>query len=369
MNLYDIEICRAIDNLAVYDHKTMYYIVTNDSEVYILDQLPEHIECISLQQWSDMLYEAFKQELDEFIQSPYNQDVYSLAIATNEYRLYQLFANNVEDYEKSREEYSKTEEDDYKYSFDNFEFCTQLGDDEVNDFQQAIVMISYDFSDDDIELPLYTGDFTDVQHIVDSRLVHFSDYVIVQDVAKRLKAYVDEHVHQSADFMFYASADNLYIDDSLAIRKMISTELLYRVQPVVEQGDKQFEHEKEFMSQLPILEQLRYWTGEEASSVLEICNKTPYQIMESVIEQIHIHAVDPLQLWKEMLQDWEADSDQTEPLLLMTYVLYELNENGTFTEEIKLLLEDKKWDAEEYNWTIQNIRHMLSIKKYPLYTS
>ncbi|WP_322922664.1 hypothetical protein [Paenibacillus campi] len=372
MRLYPIEICRALKNLALYEYKPLYYVITTDSSLYSVEQLPAQIECVSLQQWSDMIYEAFKEKLESFITSSRNKDVYALIIATNEYRLYQLYANSMgEDEQAYRAATADSHQTCYEreYNLGDFGFCTQLGDDLVTQLQQAIVRISYDFSEDENVFPAYTGDFSDIEQVVDGRLIHFADYVIAQHVANRLKPYVDQYVHKAADFVFHASADNWHIDDSVAMREMVPIDLLYRIRPDLEQYDAQFAQLQQDLSKLPLLEQLHYWSTDEGTEKLDNYNKTSYQVLESMLEQIHKRAVDPLPLWKQALDKLHDNPDDFYPVSILTYVLHEMKVNETHAAELQQYLNDARWDSEAYQFVIRDIRGMLFATIYPLYAS
>ncbi|WP_322903678.1 hypothetical protein [Paenibacillus campi] len=373
MRLYPIEICRALKNLALYEYKPLYYVITTDSSLYSMEQLPAQIECVSLQQWSDMIYEDYKQELEQFVASSFNKDVYALVIAASEYRLYQLYANSVGEDEKLLHTDGDATKRFYRreYHLGDFDFRTQLGDALIDKLQLAIAImqISYDVHDEDIVIAAYTGDFSDIEQVVDGRLIHFADYVIAQDVANRLKPYVDQYVHKAADFVFHASADNWHIDDSVAMREMVPIDLLYRIRPDLERYDAQFAQLQQDLSKLPLLEQLHYWSTDEGTEKLDNYNKTSYQVLESMLEQIHKRAVDPLPLWKQALDKLHDNPDDFYPLSILTYVLHEMKVNETHAAELQHYLNDARWDTEAYQFVIRDIRGMLFATIYPLYAS
>lgn len=372
MRLYDIEICRVMKNLAVYAQQRTHYVVTQKNELYKLDVLPENIDCISLLHWKEMLYQAYKQEVEKYLATPWNKDVYSISLATNEYHVFSFYANNVQNYKEFREKYPTTfhsENDAYywKYHLGNFSYETEAQSDLIFKMQRNLniakdVLICYE--DDETKIADYNGNFDDIEIVFDSLIMDFSNYMIVKDIANRLKDYVYEHVKGAPDFIFYASADGETIDRSFAIREFIPVDVLHRIRPDLKQADERFEQEKERILQLPILEQVHYWGTEESYELTDQCHKSSYTVMEILLEQLQIHRVDVIELWKDAFVSYEKSERDIFQASLLTYILYEMNLHQTHHELLHNFLNNLNWENINKAFIIKEIRDILYAEEY-----
>lgn len=382
MHFYEIDIAKVMKNRQPFMLNPTNYILTTDDELYQLAELPAGVPYITQEQMIEQLYKQSVDEIEQFISSEYNKDVYIIAIATSEYYDFQLYINTEERFKRSQEKYLTKEKDivelNYsKYNLGNFSFDNQLHNDEILDILTGVHVIEdkvSDFEVDELYVPLYEGDFNNISIIINESLIKFGHYIAVQEVAKRLKdTDIEAKINKTSDFIFFGAIGDAGTDRSIMMRQTVEREVLYKALPELHQGDFQFEQLKMDLQQRSFNEQVNYWLQEIKNnenrigqSVFEHYYKTEYHAIEALAEYIDDIANDLLPAWKKEVTNYIESGEESIALFYLSYVLSEFEEEKQiYIIEIQdhlNMIEQAEQLQEESQGNIKMIRDILLVE-------
>lgn len=382
MHFYEIDIAKVMKNRQPFMLNPTNYILTTDDELYQLPELPAGVPYITQEQMIEQLYKQSVDEIEQFISSEYNKDVYIIAIATSEYYDFQLYINTEERFKRSQEKYLTEEKDivelNYsKYNLGNFSFDNQLHNDEILDILTGVHVIEdkvSDFEVDELYVPLYEGDFNNISIIINESLIKFGHYIAVQEVAKRLKdTDIEAKINKTSDFIFFGAIGDAGTDRSIMMRQTVEREVLYKALPELHQGDFQFEQLKMDLQQRSFNEQVNYWLQEIKNnenrigqSVFEHYYKTEYHAIEALAENIDDIANDLLPAWKKEVTNYIESGEESIALFYLSYVLSEFEEEKqiyiTEIQDHLNMIEQAEQLQEESQGNIKMIRDILLVE-------
>ncbi|CAJ1315701.1 hypothetical protein [Paenibacillus nuruki] len=382
MHFYEIDIAKVMKNRQPFMLNPTNYILTTDDELYQLAELPAGVPYITQEQMIEQLYKQSVDEIEQFISSEYNKDVYIIAIATSEYYDFQLYINTEERFKHSQEKYLTEEKDivelNYsKYNLGNFSFDNQLHNDEILDILTGVHVIEdkvSDFEVDELYVPLYEGDFNNISIIINESLIKFGHYIAVQEVAKRLKdTDIEAKINKTSDFIFFGAIGDAGTDRSIMMRQTVEREVLYKALPELHQGDFQFEQLKMDLQQRLFNEQVNYWLQEIKNnenrigqSVFEHYYKTEYHAIEALAENIDDIANDLLPAWKKEVTNYIESGEESIALFYLSYVLSEFEEEKqiyiTEIQDHLNMIEQAEQLQEESQGNIKMIRDILLVE-------
>ncbi|WIM37657.1 hypothetical protein PO903_13440 [Paenibacillus sp. PK4536] len=382
MHFYEIDIAKVMKNRQPFMLNPTNYILTTDDELYQLPELPAGVPYITQEQMIEQLYKQSVDEIEQFISSEYNKDVYIIAIATSEYYDFQLYINTEERFKRSQEKYLTEEKDivelNYsKYNLGNFSFDNQLHNDEILDILTGVHVIEdkvCDFEVDELYVPLYEGDFNNISIIINESLIKFGHYIAVQEVAKRLKdTDIEAKINKTSDFIFFGAIGDAGTDRSIMMRQTVEREVLYKALPELHQGDFQFEQLKMDLQQRSFNEQVNYWLQEIKNnenrigqSVFEHYYKTEYHAIEALAENLDDIANDLLPAWKKEVTNYIESGEESIALFYLSYVLSEFEEEKqiyiTEIQDHLNMIEQAEQLQEESQGNIKMIRDILLVE-------
>lgn len=382
MHFYEIDIAKVMKNRQPFMLNPTNYILTTDDELYQLPELPAGVPYITQEQMIAQLYKQSVDEIEQFISSEYNKNVYIIAIATSEYYDFQLYINTEERFKRSQEKYLTEEKDivelNYsKYNLGNFSFDNQLHNDEILDILTGVHVIEdkvSDFEVDELYVPLYEGDFNNISIIINESLIKFGHYIAVQEVAKRLKdTDIEAKINKTSDFIFFGAIGDAGTDRSIMMRQTVEREVLYKALPELHQGDFQFEQLKMDLQQRSFNEQVNYWLQEIKNnenrigqSVFEHYYKTEYHAIEALAENIDDIANDLLPAWKKEVTNYIESGEESIALFYLSYVLSEFEEEKqiyiTEIQDHLNMIEQAEQLQEESQGNIKMIRDILLVE-------
>ncbi len=382
MHFYEIDIAKVMKNRQPFMLTPTNYILTTDDELYQLPELPAGVPYITQEQMIEQLYKQSVDEIEQFISSEYNKDVYIIAIATSEYYDFQLYINTEERFKRSQEKYLTEEKDivelNYsKYNLGNFSFDNQLHNDEILDILTGVHVIEdkvCDFEVDELYVPLYEGDFNNISIIINESLIKFGHYIAVQEVAKRLKdTDIEAKINKTSDFIFFGAIGDAGTDRSIMMRQTVEREVLYKALPELHQGDFQFEQLKMDLQQRSFNEQVNYWLQEIKNnenrigqSVFEHYYKTEYHAIEALAENLDDIANDLLPAWKKEVTNYIESGEESIALFYLSYVLSEFEEEKqiyiTEIQDHLNMIEQAEQLQEESQGNIKMIRDILLVE-------
>lgn len=378
MHFYEIEIAKAMKNRKISILNPTNYILTKEDELYQLAELPAGVPYITQEQMVEQLYKEYLIELEPFISSDHNKDVYVMAIATSEYYNFQWYINTEEQYAESREEYSTSSTDTFQLNYQRYNlgdcaFSNQLDTNKILDAPYILSEKIFDFEMNDLPVPVYEGDFSDISIIINESLVKYGHYIVVQEGIKRLKASnIEQKINKASNFIFYAAVGDDAIDWSIMMRQTVELEVLYMAFPEFQKGDIQFEQLKLDLKQRPFHEQVNYWVQEIKNnensigkSIFEHCYKTEYHAVEALAENINDLTTDLLPAWKKAVTDVAESGEESTALFYLSYVLGEFEEEQqAHLQEIKDILniaEQAEQQQDEPQQNIKMIRNILMV--------
>lgn len=382
MHFYEIDIAKVMKNRQPFMLNPTNYILTTDDELYQLPELPAGVPYITQEQMIEQLYKQSVDEIEQFISSEYNKDVYIIAIATSEYYDFQLYINTEERFKRSQEKYLTEEKDivelNYsKYNLGNFSFDNQLHNDEILDILTGVHVIEdkvCDFEVDELYVPLYEGDFNNISIIINESLIKFGHYIAVQEVAKRLKdTDIEAKINKTSDFICFGAIGDAGTDRSIMMRQTVEREVLYKALPELHQGDFQFEQLKMDLQQRSFNEQVNYWLQEIKNnenrigqSVFEHYYKTEYHAIEALAENLDDIANDLLPAWKKEVTNYIESGEESIALFYLSYVLSEFEEEKqiyiTEIQDHLNMIEQAEQLQEESQGNIKMIRDILLVE-------
>ncbi|WCT57453.1 hypothetical protein PQ456_08085 [Paenibacillus kyungheensis] len=382
MHFYEIDIAKAMKHRKPFVLNPTNYILTTDDELYQLPELPAGVPYITQEQMIEQLYTQSLVEIERFLSSEYNKDVYVMAIATNEFYDFHLYMNTEEQYKKSHEQYfteskNSIQMNHQKYNLGDFSFHNQIHNDEIIKILDGRYMIDekiLDFEMDELPVPMYTGDFKDISIIMNQSLVEYGHYIAVQEVVKRLKDKgIQEQINSTMNFIFYAAVDGDVIDWSLMMRQTVKCEVLYDAIPKLNTGDIQFDQLKVDLQKRSFSKQVHYWIQEIENnensigkSIFEHCYKTEYHAVEALAENIDHIVTDLFPAWKKAVTEYVESDEQSTALFYLSYVLSEFEEQKQeYLQEIKdhlNMIEQAEQQQEESQGNIKMIRNILMVE-------
>lgn len=339
MHFYEIDIAKAMKHRKPFVLNPTNYILTTDDELYQLPELPAGVPYITQEQMIEKIYKEYLVDLEPFILSKYNQDVYIMAISTSEFYSFQWHINTEEQYTKYCEEYPATTKDSiqlnyWKYNLGDCAFSDQLSDDQILVAPHKISDKLFDFEMNDLPVPMYRGDFSDASIIINESLVNYGHYLAIQEGIKLFKASnFEQKINKTANFIFYADVNNDLINRSIMMKQTVKDEILYKVFPELKEGDIKFDQLKFDLQQRSFHEQVNYWLQEIdnnensiGESIFEHYYKTEYHAIEALAENIDDIANDLLPAWKKSVTEYVETDEQSTALFYLSYVLSELEE-------------------------------------------
>ncbi|MDQ1233529.1 hypothetical protein QE450_001027 [Paenibacillus sp. SORGH_AS306] len=382
MHFYEVDIAKAMKHRKPFVLNPTNYILTTDDELYQLPELPAGVPYITQEQMIEQLYKQSVDEIEQFISSEYNKDVYIMAVATSEYYDFQLYINTEERYKRSQEKYFTEKKDilelNYnKYNLGNFSFDNQLHNDEILDILTGVHMIEdkvSDFEVDELSIPLYEGDFNNILIIINQSLIKFGHYIAVQEVVKRLKdTGIEAKINKTSDFIFFGAIGYSGTDRSIMMRQTVEREVLYKALPELHEGDFKFKQLKMDLQQRSFHEQVNYWLQEIdnnensiGESIFEHYYKTEYHAIEALAENINDISNDLLPAWKKSVTEYVESDEQSTALFYLSYVLSEFEEQKQkYLQEIKehlKMIEQAEQQQEESQGNLKMIRNILMIE-------
>lgn len=379
MHFYEIDIAKAMKHRKPFILNPTNYILTTADELYQLTDLPAGVPYITQEQMVEKMYKEYLVDLEPFILSEYNKDVYILAISTSEFYSFHWYINTEEQYKKYREQYPATTKDSiqlnyWKYNLGDCAFSDQLSDDQILIAPHKISDKLFDFEMNDLPVPIYQGDFSDTSIIINESLVKYGHYLAIQEGIKLFKASnFEQKINKSTNFIFYADVNNDLIDRSIMMKQTVEDEVLYKVFPELKEGDIQFDQLKVDLQQRSFHEQVHYWLQEIKNheppigeSIFEHCYKTEYHAIEALAENINDIANDLLPAWKKAVVDYIDTGEESTALFYLSYVLSECEEQKQeYLQEIKDHLnriEQAEQQQEESQGNLEMVRNILMIE-------